>query len=86
MKYDVVWLPDVEQELAQIWLNAPNRDLVSQAAFRIDLSIEVDPNYVGESRPNGRRIYFMPPLGIIYRVLESTQRVEVIHVWRFRMH
>jgi plasmid stabilization system protein ParE len=86
MKYDVIWLPDAEQELAEVWLNAPNRNLVSQAAFGIDLSIEADPNNVGESRPNERRIFFVPPLGIIYRVLESPQRVEVIHVWRFNMH
>jgi plasmid stabilization system protein ParE len=83
MKYKVDWLPAAEQELADIWLQAADRNAVSQAAHAIDQVLEIDPDHAGESRPEGRRIFFGPPLGVLFRVIEDDKLVQVIQVWRF---
>jgi hypothetical protein len=36
VNYSVVWVPSAEQELAAVWLAAPDRPAVSAAAHRID--------------------------------------------------
>ena len=30
MSYSVVWSPEAEQELARLWLGAPDRDVIHQ--------------------------------------------------------
>jgi plasmid stabilization system protein ParE len=82
MNWQVIWLPDAEQELTDIWLTAPDRAAVTQAAHLINVQLEQDPENAGNPYTNGRRSYQVPPLGVIYRVLKDSQRVEVIHVWR----
>ncbi len=85
MTWRVNWLPDAENELADTWLNAPDRDAVTRAAYALDKVLETNPEEAGESRPSSRRILFALPLGIIYRVRADDALVEVIHVWRFRV-
>lgn len=84
MNYTVIWLPDAERELAALWLNAPNRVIVTKAAAVIDQMLERDPENEGESRSNGRRILFASPLAVIYRVHRNERQVDVLHVWQFR--
>jgi hypothetical protein len=69
MTYDVDWLPDAEQELAALWLQASDRQAITAAAHAIDQRLKLDPENEGESRPNGRRILHGKPLGIYFRVL-----------------
>jgi hypothetical protein len=85
MKWRVNWLPDTEQELADLWLGAPDRNAVTHAAHVLDELLEADPEGSGESRPEGRRILFAAPLGVFYRVLPDSHIVEVVHVWRFEV-
>jgi hypothetical protein len=80
--FSVNWLPDCEQELARLRINAPDRQAVTQAAH-IPERLRLDPLDVGESRPNGRRILFASPLGVVYRVIPDDMLVQVEHVWRF---
>ena len=82
MNYTVDWLPAAEQELADIWLRATDRDTITQAAYALDLRLQDDPNDTCESRPSGRRIAFAFPMGILFRVLSDQQLVQVVHVWR----
>jgi hypothetical protein len=65
MKYRVLWLAAAEQELAQIWLNAADRSAVTSASNRIDRRLQSNPEDEGESRPNGQRIVFETPLGVL---------------------
>jgi plasmid stabilization system protein ParE len=83
MSWTVIWLPDAEQELADIWLNASDRASITRAAHIIDQILKHDPENAGESRPNNRRILIVLPLAVIYRVLPDDRRVEVVHVWHF---
>jgi hypothetical protein len=82
MNWDVIWVPAAEQELADAWLNAPDRDAVTRAAHLIDVQLETGPNNAGQASTNGRRTLLVQPLGVIYRILQDVRRVEVLHVWR----
>src|SRR5262249_46426250 len=64
MNFTVVWDPAAEQELAELWINAPDRNAVTQAANHIDRTLQTDPEQHGESRPDGRRILIVAPLGV----------------------
>jgi plasmid stabilization system protein ParE len=84
MKYTVEWLPKAEQELADVWLRATNRQAVTQAAIGVDNRLAISPEKQGESRPNGRRILFVRPLGVIFRVRINEGRVLILHVWNLQ--
>jgi hypothetical protein len=84
MNYTVLWDPDVEQDLASLWMNAPDRAAVTAAADRIDELLKTDPEQQGESRINEWRLLTVAPLGILFQVFEEDRIVRVIQVWRFR--
>ena len=86
MSYQVFWVPDAEQDLAAIWLDADDRRQVTNAAHAIDSTLQIDPESAGESRDEGRRIFWEPPLGVIFVVSEPDRRVSVLNVWRFAPH
>jgi hypothetical protein len=83
MNYVVRWLPTAEQRLADVWLNAPDRNAVTRAAHDIEQRLRHDPENNGESRSDGRRILFSDPLAVVYRVLSEDRLVEVLSVWRY---
>ena len=58
--------------------------LLSKAANRLDQELMASADVVGESRPNARRVHFVSPLDVVYRVDEGERRVVVLHVWQFR--
>ncbi len=37
MRYTVVWTRAAQDQLADLWLRAANRNLVTQAAFAVDI-------------------------------------------------
>ncbi len=78
------WLADAEQELARIWLAASDRQRVTRASQNLDARLGNDPENDGESRPEGRRILFEPPLGAVYRVLPHRGLVRVCTYGGFR--
>jgi len=83
MGWTVVWLPGAEEELAELWLAALDRERVALAADQIDKQLRRNPEQVGESRPAGRRILIMPPLAVTYRVLPDDLLVQVVNVRAF---
>jgi hypothetical protein len=62
--WTVVWLPDAENELAELWINSSDRDRLTAAADQIDKILRHDPEAIGESRAHGRRILIVPPLAV----------------------
>ncbi len=83
MNYTVLWSEIAEEELADIWLNASDPEVITQASHLIDRQLRRDPDQVGESRPNNRRILLVSPLGVSFQVIEDDRKVEVLHVWSF---
>ncbi len=81
MKFTVVWLPRAERELATLWEASPDRAAVTRAADRIEQTLAGLPHRAGEVRPDGRRLLFDDPLGILFRVSLDDRLVRVTTVW-----
>ncbi len=62
MRYMVLWTPTAERFLAEIWLDATDRNAVTQAAHALDQALRNDAHLCGESREGDLRILFEPPL------------------------
>jgi hypothetical protein len=86
MNYTVLWVPAAEQELAAIWMSAPDRNAVTAAAHAIDARLRTDPEEQGESRTRGHRILIESPLSVRFLVQPQSQTVFVLAVWRFETH
>lgn len=84
MTYSVVWLPAAEHELTAIWLDSRYRDAVTRASAMLERRLQHRAAECGESRPDGRRVDFEWPLGVLYRVDEARKTVTVSHVWLFQ--
>jgi hypothetical protein len=81
--YAVSWKRTALEELAHIWNNALDRNLVTAASNQIDRLLGRDPIGVGESREGPFRAMFVAPLGVTYRVNRNRREVRVVRVWRF---
>jgi hypothetical protein len=79
------WKRSALNELAAMWVatDSPTRVAITAAAQGIDQLLQHDPENEGESRPNGRRVLFVPPLGALYRVRTDELTVRVLKVWKF---
>jgi hypothetical protein len=82
MIFTVAWVADAVDEIAEIWLVAPDRDRVTAAASRIDQLLRQDPQTHGESRDSNVRILFEDPLGVDFEIVEDDRIVFVLSVWR----
>ena len=83
--FQVEWLESALNELARLWTQADSqlRKDITQATRQSDVLLQQDPIGNSESRPNGRRILFVSPLGIIFRIEPDGQTVTVLRVWTF---
>jgi hypothetical protein len=83
MNWTVGWVPSAEQDLAELWNNAPDRAAVTVAANAIDALLAHDPTSAGEGPEGGRRMLFVEPLAVGFRVDEANHTVTVYAVWRW---
>lgn len=87
MKYAVIWLSALEDELAHLYLIARAEGLADKftlATARIDAALGSDPSHAGESRDGRVRILFEAPLSIDFEVLETERSVIVTAVRYYR--
>jgi len=79
----VLWTESALDELATLWLEADSvrRQAITAAQAQIDHLLENSPEDVGESRPNQRRVAFVPPLGVVFSVEESKEVAKVLRIW-----
>jgi hypothetical protein len=81
MKYTVIWLPQAENQLARIWIQATDRQNVTDATNRIDLELATDAHTKGN--PLGIfHTYSDDPLAVLFHVDPSDCLVRVIQVRR----
>jgi len=80
MKWTVTYRPFARDELADLWLNAPDRQAVAHAADAIDRILSRDPLNAGESRGGRRRLLIEPPLAVHYSTYPDDCKVVVWHV------
>ncbi|MBI3823135.1 MAG: hypothetical protein HY289_10715 [Planctomycetes bacterium] len=82
MKWTVLWKARAEADLANLWTSASDKADITAAANRIDVRLRKDPLHTGDPRASDDRVYFDPPLGILFTVAEMDRTVWVERVWR----
>jgi len=79
-RYTVVWPGGAEDDLAEVWLNASDRNAVSAATFAIDRELAQDATQKGLEVSEGLRAFYEPPLRVLFAVREEDRIVEVLRV------
>jgi hypothetical protein len=84
--FQVEWLQAALDELTQLWTQADStlRSALTAASHEIDQRLKRDPMNEGESRAHGRRITFVPPLAVTFRVEADGRTVTVVEILLFR--
>jgi hypothetical protein len=67
MKYTVVYQPSALEELADLWLRAPDRQTVTNAANRIEQLLRIDADKRGEPYDDDR-VLIEKPLAAVFTV------------------
>ena len=83
MKWVVEWTPSAENELASLWVSAPDKSQVRAAADAMDRELAENPLHAGESREGTSRILVWSPLAVEFDVIVDDRKVIVWHVWRW---
>lgn len=81
MTFTVAWVDSAERELAEVWLTATNRAVVTAAARSIDQRLRTSPESAGEAREGSRRILFSGPLAVTFEPSINDRVVRVLDVW-----
>jgi hypothetical protein len=84
MIYTVIWLPEAEAALAQIWeADQSARSAVTASAHELDQLLGTDPVGASESREGKLRIILVPPPGASFSYSNDDRKVWVGEVWRY---
>jgi len=83
MKWHVIWKAEAERSLTLIWLGSRKREAINIAAHELDSALAIDPNTVGESREENRRVAFIRPLGAQIELDHTAHTVSVLTVWEY---
>ncbi|MDZ4658845.1 MAG: hypothetical protein SH868_14815 [Bythopirellula sp.] len=80
MKWTLTYTVAARDELATIWIDSPERQVVSDAANFIDNQLRSDPLNTGESREVNQRVVIMLPIAMYFYVIPDDMKVIVFHV------
>jgi hypothetical protein len=83
MRYTVLWTPTAENDLADLWLQGPDRDAIRSAADTLDDLLRFDAHSRGESRYESLRVVLAAPLGVDIEVDQDNRTVRVLRAWRY---
>jgi len=81
MTFTVVYLQAASNHLATIWMNAPDRMAVTQAANALDVSLRNDPYACSQVFGDNSRIVVQHPLAMGFDVSDADCLVTVWAVW-----
>jgi len=79
MRFTVNWTPTAENELADVWMNAPDQPAVNAASNRIDRILEVNAHLHGQEC-DGDRMLRVLPLIFFFAVSLDDRRVDILSV------
>ena len=69
-RYTVVWPEDIEDEVAELWLDATDRNKVTAAVDAIDKQLAFDAPQQGDELSEGLRALLVPPVKVLFSVNE----------------
>lgn len=81
MRYTVVWRETALQQLAQAWLDAPDREAINATVDEIDRELLNDPDRKGEDYYGDRYLTY-PLLWALFRVDPGDRTATVLQVGR----
>jgi len=84
MKFTVTWAKSAENHLADLWSKSEDRESIRRACDELDALLAVRPTSLGESRGANRRVAFVAPVGMEFKINEQDRTVLVLTVWKFR--
>ena len=79
-RHTVVWHKDAVDELAEIWINAPNRAAVATAANAMDSNLADEPSTKGDELSEGLRVLIARPLQVLFAVNVDDRVAEILQV------
>jgi len=80
IRYTVVWLKTALEDLAESWINSPDRSAVTAAVRRIDGQLGEDAFSKGIELSEGLRTVVVHPLRVLFAVRDADRIVEVVRV------
>lgn len=81
MRWTLVWIPEADDELARIWMDADDRRAVTEATNEIERRLRREPLSAGVEYDEDRR-FAVDPLEVIYTVSPDDCMVRVLWVIR----
>ncbi len=79
MRYSVMWTPSARAQLANLWMQSPDRQAITDSADRIDRQLQNDADTKGINWWPFRA-YFNDPLAVLFTVDPGDCRVWVVQV------
>lgn len=76
-RFTVTWHREAEDELAQLWISATDRNEISAAVQAIDLALSNEADSKGENLAEGLRSFNAPPLRVLFAIVEADRVVQV---------
>ncbi len=86
MRYRVRWERQALERLAHLWTEGDSalRRKITVATRQVDRRLRRNPRNEGESRSGVRRIMFVKPLAVIFRIEDDDNTVSVLELRVYR--
>jgi hypothetical protein len=81
MKYTVIWADSTQAELANMWLDAKNKQAVTKASDEIDRLLAIQSHDVVLKFPQQPQLMSLGCLAVVYEVSSKDCLVKVLGVW-----
>jgi hypothetical protein len=83
VRHFVFWAPEADEKLQSLIRNADEGSDLIRVVREIDVCLARDPLDFGESRYETVRLGVVPPLAVLFDVLDDPPTVIVLGIWRF---
>ena len=83
-RYKVVWRKRALNDLAEIWLEANDRQAVTDAVRIAENKLAERPSGWGAEMSEGLFRIVAGPVRVLFTIEEKTRRVRIARVWRPR--
>ncbi len=77
-RFTVVWDPAIENQLAELWMQRPDRNAISHAANLIDLELSTDAADKGHLVGDKLRVLVVAPLDVLFEVSPDDRMVRIV--------
>ncbi|HLQ46066.1 MAG TPA: hypothetical protein VK137_15100 [Planctomycetaceae bacterium] len=80
MKFTVVWSPQAEKELCELWLKSRNPADLARQVDAIERNLMTNADELGESREDGTRLLIVELIAVLFEVKLEDRKASVLHI------